>query len=90
MLRIIHTTFSRLIHSTHCMHIMYAHCTAGSAEEAKDVLEAYEECEGDMDGILDNVMCSRPEDEDRFVGIIQEGITKGKVTAHVAFTGASC
>ena len=54
------------------------------------MLEAYEECEGDMDGILDNVMCSRPEDEDRFVGIIQEGITKGKVTAHVAFTGASC
>lgn len=57
-----------------------------SKEEKEDILRIYEEMEGDMDSILDNVMCSRVDDTDRFVVIIHEGIQTGKVTAFDAFT----
>ncbi len=40
------------------------------------------ECEGDMGGILDSVMCSREEDEERFRTIIDQAIKAKKVKAY--------
>lgn len=60
----------------------------GSAEEAADVLAAYAQFEGDMDEVLDNVMCCTHDDEDRFVGIIQAAVAAGKVPAFDEFVGA--
>ena len=37
-----------------------------SAMEAEDLIATYVECEGDMDLIFENQMCSHIEDEDRF------------------------
>ena len=59
----------------------------GGAEEKGDVLAAYEDAEGDMDAILDSVMCARPEDEERFIAIIHAGIKSKKVAPYQAFTG---
>ena len=60
----------------------------GGDEEKGDVLAAYEEFEGDMDAILDNVMCARVEDEDRFVAIIRDALKAKRVQPHAAFVGA--
>jgi len=46
----------------------------GSEEERGDIKQAYIDSEGDMDLIMDRVMCSRQEDEDRYREIIQEMI----------------
>lgn len=62
-----------------------------SEEEKKDVIKAYVECEGDMDQILDSVMCSREEDEDRFRAIIDAAIKEKTVKTFKAYkktTGA--
>ncbi len=40
------------------------------------------ECEGDMGGILDSVMCSREEDEERFRTTIDQAIKAKKVKAY--------
>ncbi len=40
------------------------------------------ECEGDMGGILDSVMCSREEDEERFRTIIDQAIKAKKVKTY--------
>jgi len=57
-----------------------------SNEEKEDVLRIYEEMEGDMDEILNNVMCSQVTDTDRFVKIIHEGIQMHKVPIFETFT----
>lgn len=58
----------------------------GGEEEKGDVLAAYEESEGDWDGIFDKVMCSEVlEDEERFRKIIEEGIKEGKVKEYPAW-----
>lgn len=59
----------------------------GSSEEAADVLAAYTAAEGDLDEVLDNVMCATHEDEERFVGVIREALRAGRVKPFPAFTG---
>jgi len=52
----------------------------GSEEEKTDVLRAYEEHEGDMDALYEEIMCSNVlEDDDRFRRIIDEAIKEREV-----------
>jgi len=52
----------------------------GSEEEKADVLRAYEEHEGDMDVLYEEIMCSNVlEDDDRFRRIIDEAIEEEEV-----------
>lgn len=52
----------------------------GSDEEKKDLLEAYEQHEGDMDGIYDSVMLSNVlDDDERFRAIIDQAIADNRV-----------
>ena len=60
----------------------------GSADETADVLRFYVKFKGNMDNILETVEGSGPEDEDRFVAIIQEAVGSGRVPAMPAFTKA--
>ena len=57
----------------------------GSDEERQDILSAYEECEGDMNAILENVMLSTVDDEDRFIDIIKKAIKNKEVSSHKKF-----
>ena len=52
---------------------------AGSEEEAGDVLQAYEDGEGSVDFILENIMACSYEDEPRFIKIVNDAIKEGKV-----------
>eukprot|EP00057_Strongylocentrotus_purpuratus_P029328 XP_011683802.1 PREDICTED: LOW QUALITY PROTEIN: dnaJ homolog subfamily C member 9 [Strongylocentrotus purpuratus] len=61
----------------------------GSAEELDDLKAAYVESEGDMDEILDNVMCSTEEDVPRFTKILKGLIKEGEVPMFEAFEKAS-
>lgn len=59
----------------------------GSIEEKDDVLEAYRSGKGKWSVIYEKVMLSEPlEDEERFRGIIDEGIENGEVKAYKAYT----
>uniref|UniRef100_H3AH94 DnaJ homolog subfamily C member 9 n=1 Tax=Latimeria chalumnae TaxID=7897 RepID=H3AH94_LATCH len=58
----------------------------GSEEEVTDVKEAYVDFEGDMDRILESVLCANYEDEDRIREIIQKAIDSGDLPAYDAFT----
>lgn len=40
-----------------------------------------------MDTVLDSVMCSRPEDEARFVAAIHAALAAGTAARHDAFIG---
>ena len=51
----------------------------GSEEEKGDVLQAYEEGEGSVDFIIENVMACSYEDEPRFIKIVNEAIKEGTV-----------
>ncbi|KAJ4365350.1 hypothetical protein N0V85_009260 [Neurospora sp. IMI 360204] len=58
-----------------------------SDEERSDVLAAYTEFEGDMDGVYESVMLSNVlEDDERFRAWIDEAIEKGEVEAHPNYT----
>ena len=61
----------------------------GSNEETDDIKKAYADCKGDMDKILDSVMLSRLEDEDRFRKIIEKAIEDGELKSYRAFTNES-
>lgn len=50
-----------------------------SDEEAEDLKKAYLESEGDMDAIIDNVICATVDDEPRFTEILVGWIKEGKV-----------
>lgn len=52
----------------------------GSEEEKKDVLDAYVKFKGNMNTILDNVMCSEYTDGERFEKMIREAIEEKKVS----------
>ncbi|EST08760.1 DnaJ [Kalmanozyma brasiliensis GHG001] len=53
-----------------------------SAEEKEDILEAYNETEGDFAGIFEHVPCSEfLADETRFIKIIDEAIKAGDIKA---------
>jgi DnaJ family protein C protein 9 len=59
----------------------------GSDEEKADVLAAYEEFEGDMDGVFETVMCSEVlADEDRFRKMINAAIKNGEVESFDKYT----
>ncbi|GAB1315833.1 DnaJ like subfamily C member 9 [Madurella fahalii] len=59
----------------------------GSDEEKDDVLAAYEEFEGDMDGVYETVMLSNVlEDDARFREIIDAAIAAKEVPAFKAYT----
>jgi len=60
-----------------------------SDKEREDLKKYYIEFEGDMKEILDNMMCSTADDEDRFAETINEWLSKGEVPAFDAFTNES-
>ena len=47
---------------------------------------AYLECDGDMDVIMDSVMCATVDDEDRFRDLLNDLITKKEVPSFKKFT----
>ena len=62
-----------------CIRDRYRH----SAEELSDLKQAYIESEGDMNHILDNVLCCTFEDEDRFSNQIKDWIEDGEVKRYL-------
>lgn len=50
------------------------------------MLAAYASCGGDMEGVLEVVMCSRAEDADRFAAIVYAAIAEGRAKALKPFT----
>jgi DnaJ family protein C protein 9 len=59
----------------------------GSEEEKLDVIAAYVNYEGDMDGLFEEVMLSNPlDDEDRFRAMIDEEIDAKRVEAFETYT----
>ncbi|GMF10687.1 unnamed protein product [Phytophthora lilii] len=50
-----------------------------SDEERRDVLEAYTKYEGEMKHIMDTIMLSTDDDEDRFAEMIQKAIQEKEV-----------
>ncbi|EEP81609.1 predicted protein [Uncinocarpus reesii 1704] len=59
----------------------------GSEEEKRDILVAYQGCEGDMDGVYEEVMLSNVlDDDERFREIIQQAIRDGDVDDWPAFS----
>jgi DnaJ family protein C protein 9 len=62
----------------------------GSGEEKDDILIAYEQCEGDMDGVYENVILSNvTEDDERFREIIDQAIKDKDVPNFKAYTKES-
>ncbi|KAI3363336.1 hypothetical protein L3Q82_011959 [Scortum barcoo] len=58
----------------------------GSDEERQDVIQLYEQHQGDMDAIMASALCCSQDDEPRLSSIIQAAIDSGDVTAFPAFT----
>ena len=56
-----------------------------SEEEKEDLKKAYVEAEGNMDQILDTVMCAKVEDEDRFRVILDKMIKAKEVEKFPAY-----
>jgi DnaJ homolog subfamily C member 9 len=62
----------------------------GSQEEKDDVLAAYEEFEGDMDAIYEQIMCSSVlDDDERFRTIIDAATKDGAIEAYQKYTKES-
>lgn len=61
----------------------------GSKEEKEDLKEAYLQSEGDMDEIMDSVMCATVDDEVRFTKILKDLIKKKEIPDYPAFTKES-
>lgn len=57
----------------------------GSEEERNDIMSAYLDYQGDMDAILENVLCASIEDDERFREIIEELIAKEDLPTFPAF-----
>ncbi|KAF2744657.1 DnaJ-domain-containing protein [Sporormia fimetaria CBS 119925] len=58
----------------------------GSEEEKKDVLDAYTKVKGRLDKVYDYVMLSDVlEDDDRFIGIIEDAVKEGAVERYAVF-----
>lgn len=59
----------------------------GSEEERQDVLTAYEEAEGNMDAVYEQVMLSSVlDDDERFRKVIDQAIEEGDVVSYPAYT----
>ena len=53
-----------------------------SEQERSDLIAAFEQCQGDMDAVYEEILCSNVlEDDERFRKIIDAAITKKEVTA---------
>ncbi|XP_069466644.1 dnaJ homolog subfamily C member 9 [Ambystoma mexicanum] len=61
----------------------------GSEEELTDVKQAYEDFEGDMDRIMESVLCVTFKDEPRIRKIIQQAIDSEELPAYDAFVKES-
>ncbi|KAJ2962850.1 hypothetical protein NQZ79_g2076 [Umbelopsis isabellina] len=61
----------------------------GSEEEKTDILEAYNECKGDMNEMLTMVLCSTEEDTPRYTEIIKQAIKDGAVKRYPAFASTT-
>ena len=61
----------------------------GSEEEVNDLMSAYLDYQGDMDAILENVLCATADDDERFRGIIEELISKEDLPKFPAFVNES-
>ncbi|XP_043534572.1 dnaJ homolog subfamily C member 9 [Chiloscyllium plagiosum] len=57
-----------------------------SEEEMTDIKQAYLDFEGDMDGIMESVLCSTPGDESRIRAILEAAIKAQELPAYTAFT----
>ena len=68
--------------TSHFPHVYYI----GSDEELADLRSAYTDYEGDMDRIMDSVLCATPEDEPRFRQILTDLITNKALPDYKAFT----
>jgi DnaJ homolog subfamily C member 9 len=59
----------------------------GSNEEQEDLLNAYEESEGDMDAVYEQIMCSNVlEDDERFRKIIDAAIKDGRAQEYKTYS----
>ncbi|GCC17241.1 dnaJ homolog subfamily C member 9 [Chiloscyllium punctatum] len=58
----------------------------GSEEEMTDIKQAYLDFEGDMDGIMESVLCSTPGDESRIRAILEAAIKAQELPAYTTFT----
>jgi len=58
----------------------------GTEEERQDVLQTYEKFKGDMDAIMETVLCCSADDEPRIGSIIKEAIEKKEIEPYPAFT----
>ena len=61
----------------------------GTEEELADLKAAYLDGDGDMDYIMDNVLCATAEDEERFSTIIKKWIAAGEAPDLKKFTKES-
>lgn len=53
-----------------------------SEQERTDLIAAFEQCQGDMDAVYEEIMCSSVlEDDERFRQIIEDAIDKNEATA---------
>lgn len=59
----------------------------GSQEEEEELKNAYIEAEGDMQVIIDSVMCAKAEDEDRFHAKISSWLEEGSVPEFPNWSG---
>ncbi|KAL8187048.1 UNVERIFIED_CONTAM: DnaJ subfamily C member 9 [Gekko kuhli] len=60
-----------------------------STEELEDIKTAYKNCKGDMDQIMDKVLCADYTDEPRIRTIIQQAIDLGELPFYKAFAKES-
>ena len=58
----------------------------GSDEELTDLKAAYTSSRGDMDKIIDSMLCATVDDEPRFRHILENLIADGSIRAYTAFT----
>ena len=57
----------------------------GSADELEDLKAAYMDSEGDMGIIMDSILCSTAEDEERFTQILHDLVKDGELPEFEAF-----
>lgn len=56
-----------------------------SDEEKNDLIAHYVQFEGDIEAIMENMMCSQIEDEDRYFEILNPLIKSGELPAFPSF-----
>ncbi|XP_075466930.1 dnaJ homolog subfamily C member 9 [Ascaphus truei] len=57
----------------------------GSEEEKADIIQAYKDFQGDMDGIMESVLCACDADEPRIRKIIQKAIKSEEIPSYDGF-----